>query len=169
MGAAMRRARQQAVAGVFRHSLKTVVLIAVLAMVGLAQTASQWDSDEINNIAMHLKCTCGCNQNMSCQMQPGCPVCKAAKMRMYNMKASGQSDKQIISTFIDEGKAKGEDLLVTPPGTAGMVGPYVALTLGLGFVLLMIRRFRRQAPAPVPAQVDPAVLEKIEKDLEKLD
>lgn len=148
---------------------KASLLVAVLAAVCLGQTASQWDSDEINNIAKHLKCTCGCNQNMACQMQPGCPVCKAAKMRMYNMKASGKSDAEIISTFIDEGKADGKDLREIPPGTAGLVGPYVALTLGLGFVLLMMRRFLKQKPAPVPAEVDPAVLDKIEKDLAKLD
>jgi len=138
-------------------------------MVALGQTASQWDSDEINGIAKHLKCTCGCNQNMSCQMQPGCPVCKAAKMRMYNMKATGKTDNEIISTFIDEGKAQGQDLREVPPGTAGFLGPYIALTIGLGFVLLMIRRFRRQPAAPVPAEVDPEMLDKIEKDLAKLD
>lgn len=153
----------------WKVSVKGVLLIAALAMVALGQTASQWDSDEINNIAKHLKCTCGCNQNMSCQMQPGCPVCKAAKMRMYNMKASGKTDNEIISTFVDEGKAQNQDLLEVTPGLAGVIGPYVALTIGLGFVLLMIRRFRRQAPAPVPAQVDPEVLDKIEKDLAKLD
>jgi hypothetical protein len=50
----------------------------------------------------------------------------------------------------------------------GVVGPYLALTLGLGLVILVMRRYLRQKPAPVP-EVDPAMLEKIEKDMAKLD
>ncbi len=143
---------------------KASILIAVLAAVCLGQTASEWDSHEINAIARKLKCSCGCKLDMSCQMPPQpCPVCKAAKMKMYNMKASGMPDSQIVDQFVAQGTEP-----VIPPGTAGMVGPYVALVLGLGFLILMIRRFRRQTPAPA-AEVDPAMLDRIEKDLAKLD
>lgn len=145
---------------------KASFLIAVLAAISLAQSASEWDSHEVNAIARHLKCSCGCKLDMSCQMPPQpCPVCKAAKIRMYNMTQDGQSESQILDQFVKE---QGKDVLVVPPGMMGVVGPYVALALGLGFVVFMIRRFRRQAAAPA-ADVDPAMLEKIEKDLAKLD
>ncbi len=144
--------------------LKASILVAVLAVAGLGQTASEWDSHEINAIARKLKCSCGCKLDMSCQMPPQpCPVCKAAKVKMYNMKASGMSDTQILDQFVKDGSEP-----VIPPGAMGTVGPYAALTLGLGFMILMIRRFRRQPPAPA-VEVDPAMLERIEKDLAKLD
>ena len=45
--------------------------------------------------------------------------------------------------------------------------------LGLGLVVLTIRRLLRRKPAPATAEaqaeIDPAMLEKIEKDLAKLD
>jgi cytochrome c-type biogenesis protein CcmH/NrfF len=149
------------------RELKTSFLIAVLAVLAFAQTAPPWDTREINAIAAKLNCNCGCKQNMACQMQPGCPVCKMNKQKMLAMRQSGMNESQILDQFVKE---QGKDVLVELPGYMGVVGPYVALTLGLGLVILVIRRLLSQKPAPaVPAEVDPAVLEKIEKDLEKLD
>ena len=144
---------------------RCALLIAVVAAVALAQSASDYDSHEINAIAAHIKCSCGCNQNMSCNMQPGCPVCKAAKIRMYNMRSLGKSEGEILDAFVAE---SGKDVLVVPPGIMGVVGPYLALAAGLGLVLFTIRRFMHK-PAPVLPDADPAVLAQIEKDLAKLD
>ena len=144
---------------------KSSFLIGVLAALALAQTAPTWDSPEINSIAMKMNCSCGCKQTMACQMQPGCPVCKANKQKMYSMRQAGMTESQILDQFVKE---QGKDVLVVPPGAMGVVGPYIALALGLGLVILMMRRFLRQKPAPV-GNVDPAVLAQIEKDMAKLD
>ncbi len=145
--------------------LKISILIALVAAISVAQSASDYDSHEINAIAAHIKCSCGCNQNMSCNMQPGCPVCKAAKIRMYNMRSSGKSEGDILDAFVAE---SGKDVLVVPPGYMGVVGPYIALAAGFGLVLLVIRRYTHK-PAVVLPDADPAVLAQIEKDLAKLD
>jgi cytochrome c-type biogenesis protein CcmH len=149
------------------RELKTSLLIAVVAVLALAQTTPPWDTREINAIAAKLNCNCGCKQDMACQMQPGCPVCKTNKQKMLTMLQSGMSESQILDQFVKE---QGKDVLVIPPGAMGTVGPYVALTLGLGLVILAIRRLLQRKPAPAAsAEVDPAMLEKIEKDLAKLD
>jgi len=150
------------------RELKTSLLIAVVAVLALAQTTPPWDTREINAIAAKLNCNCGCKQNMACQMQPGCPECKRNKQKMLSMLQAGMNESQILDQFVKE---QGKDVLVVPPGAMGAVGPYVALTLGLGLVILAIRRLLRRNPAAAegPAEVDPAVLEKIEKDLAKLD
>lgn len=149
------------------RELKTSLLIAVVAVLALAQTAPPWDTREINAIAGKLNCNCGCKQNMACQMQPGCPVCKANKQKMLAMRQAGMNESQILDQFVKE---QGKDVLVVPAGAMGTVGPYAALTLGLGLVILAIRRLLGRKPAAADAgEVDPAVLEKIEKDLAKLD
>jgi cytochrome c-type biogenesis protein CcmH/NrfF len=145
---------------------KSSFLIALLAVIALAQTTPTWDSREINGIAAKLNCSCGCKQNMACQMQPGCQVCKTNKQKMYSMRQAGMSESQILDQFIKE---QGQDVLVVPPGAMGVVGPYVALALGLGLVILMMRRFLRQKPVVPAAEVDPAVLAQIDKELAKLD
>jgi len=145
--------------------LKVSFLIALLTVIAFAQTTPPWDTRQINAIAAKLNCNCGCKQHMDCQMQPGCPVCRTNKQKMMNMLRSGMNESQILDQFVKE---QGKDVLVVPPGIMGVVGPYIALTLGLGLVILVMRRYLRKQPAPVP-EVDPAELEKIEKEMAKLD
>ncbi|MBV8847590.1 MAG: cytochrome c-type biogenesis protein CcmH [Bryobacterales bacterium] len=144
---------------------KVSFLIAVLTVIAFAQTTPPWDTREINAIAAKLNCNCGCKQHMDCQMQPGCPECKRNKQKMMTMLQSDMNESQILDQFVKE---QGKDVLVVPPGSMGVVGPYVALTIGLGLVILVMRRYLRQKPAPVP-EVDQATLDKIEKETANLD
>jgi cytochrome c-type biogenesis protein CcmH/NrfF len=147
------------------REVKVSFLIAVLTVIAFAQTTPPWDTREINAIAAKLNCNCGCKQHMDCQMQPGCPECKRYKQKMLSLSKAGMNENQILDQFV---KDMGKDVLVVPPGIMGVVGPYIALTLGLALVILVMRRYLRQKPAPVP-DVDAAMLEKIEKDMDKLD
>jgi cytochrome c-type biogenesis protein CcmH/NrfF len=146
---------------------KNSLLLAVMIAAALGQTATEMDSPQINRIASKLHCNCGCNQSMACVMPPGCPVCKTNKAKMVNMQKSGMSDQQILDQYVAE---NGKDILVVPPGIAGVLGPYVALTLGLGLVLFTIRRLMRpRAASPNGPPIDPATLARIEKDTANLD
>jgi cytochrome c-type biogenesis protein CcmH/NrfF len=99
-----------------------------------------------------------------------CPVCKAAKIRIANMKQEGKSDGQILDQFVAE---NGAGILAVSPGLFGNSAPYIALFVGLGLVFLAIRHYRRLRPAPaIPAGDDAALSryhDQIEKDLSKLD
>ena len=53
---------------------KSSLLLAVMMVAALGQTATEMDSPQINRIAAKLHCNCGCNQSMACVMPPGCPV-----------------------------------------------------------------------------------------------
>jgi cytochrome c-type biogenesis protein CcmH/NrfF len=146
---------------------KSSFLIAVMVAAAVGQTATEMDSPQINRIAAKLKCSCGCNQNMACVMPPGCPVCKTNKAKMVNMQKSGMSDQQILDQYVAE---NGKDILVVPPGIAGVLGPYIALSLGLGLVIWTIRRLMRpRAAAPAGPPIDPETLARIEKDTANLD
>lgn len=143
-------------------------MVALLAAVALAQSASEWDSPAVNGIAAKLKCSCGCKQDIACTMPPyPCPVCRMNKIRIFNMMSQGMTESQILDTYVKE---QGKDVLVVGPGIAATIGPWAGLAAGLFLVILVIRRMRRQnAAVPAGAAVDPAVLAQIEKDLAKLD
>ena len=146
---------------------KSSLLLAVMIAAALGQTATEMDSPQINRIASKLKCNCGCGQNMACVMPPGCPVCKMNKAKMVNMQKSGMSDQQILDQYVAE---NGKDVLIVPPGIAGVLGPYVALTLGLLLVVWTIRRYMRPRKAALNGPpVDAATLARIEKDTANLD
>lgn len=147
---------------------KSSFLVALLAAVALAQSASEWDSHAVNAIAGKLKCSCGCKQDIACTMPPyPCPVCKMNKIKIFNMMSQGMTEQQILDEYVQE---EGPGVLVVHPGAAGWIGPWAGLAAGLALVILIIRRYRmRAAAAPAGPAVDPAMLEQIEKDLEKLD
>jgi cytochrome c-type biogenesis protein CcmH/NrfF len=79
------------------------------------------------------------------------------------MQTEGKSDSQILDQFVAE---NGKQILAITPGLFGTAGPFVALSLGAIVVVLVIKRLRK--PHPVP-EIDPQVLERINKDLAKLD
>jgi cytochrome c-type biogenesis protein CcmH/NrfF len=146
---------------------KTSFLVAVLAVAGLAQTASEFESEPVNRVAKRMNCSCGCNLNMACLMPPyPCPVCRKAKTKILTMQADGKSDDQILGEFVKE---NGKDVLMIGPGLFGLVGPYLALLLGLGVVVLVIRRFMRPRAVVAGPELDAATIARIDKDLEKLD
>ena len=146
---------------------KSSLLLAVMIAAALGQTATEMDSPQINRIASKLHCNCGCNQSMACVMPPGCPVCKTNKAKMVNMQKSGMSDQQILDQYVAE---NGKDILIVPPGIAGVLGPYVALTLGLLLVVWTIRRYLRPRKAVLNGPpIDAATLARIEKDTANLD
>jgi cytochrome c-type biogenesis protein CcmH/NrfF len=97
-------------------------------------------------------------------------VCKAAKIRIANMKKEGKSQSQVLDQFVAE---NGASILAISPGPWGNATPYLALILGLGVVFLSIRYYRRLRPAPaVPAGDDAALSryhDQIENDLSKLE
>jgi hypothetical protein len=151
---------------------KASLLVLLATAFCLAQTATEYESPEVNHIAGMLNCNCGCHLRMDCVMPPTgiCPVCKAAKIRIANMKKEGKSDSQVLDQFVAE---NGAGVLAVSPGPWGNATPYLALAIGLGVVFLSIRYYRHVRPAPaVPAGDDAALSryhEQIEKDLSKLE
>ena len=152
--------------------LKASVLVVLAAALCIGQSASEFETPGVNAIAKKLNCNCGCHLDMACIMPPTgiCPVCRENKIRIAKMLSEGKTESQILNTYVAE---QGEKVLVVPAGLFGFAGPYIALGLGLGVVLLVIRRYRHLKPAPVAAPADDAEFaryqKQIEKDLAKLE
>ena len=140
--------------------------LALAAGLCAAQNAVDLDSKPVNRVAKKLACTCGCFQDMTCQMEPGCGVCKRAKTKIFADQQAGKSDAQILDQFVAE---SGPTILFVTPGWFGTAGPFVALSLGAIVVLFVIRRYLKPRAAAMGPEIDPAVLDKINKDMAKLD
>jgi hypothetical protein len=145
---------------------KSSLLLAVACGLCFAQTAVDLDSEPVNRVAKKMLCNCGCAQDMTCKMEPGCGTCKRAKMQIFAQQTAGKSDTQILDQFVAE---NGKQILAITPGLFGTAGPFIALSLGAIVVLLVIKRYRKPRAAGNLPEIDPAVLDRINKDMAKLD
>jgi len=154
------------------QKFKASFLVLIAAALCVAQSASEFETPEVNGVAKMLNCNCGCHLNMACVMPPTglCPVCRENKVRIAKMLKDGMTQSDILKVYAKE---QGDKVLVIPPGEFGFAGPFIALGIGLGAVLLAIRRYRGLKPAPVAAPADDAELaryqKQIDKDLAKLE
>lgn len=131
----------------------------------LAQTAAEWDSPRVNQIAQKLRCPCGCNLQMSCQMPPHpCPTCKRNRIRIYHMLSSGRSEEEILASYVNE---DGPEVMWVTPGKAGRAAPYGVGAGGCAVVLAAIVRLLRK-PRP-QATLDQGALNQAAKEMEELD
>lgn len=151
------------------RTYKTSLLIAAVAALCLAQTAGDLESPAVLRVADKLNCTCGCVQTMACKMEGDCQLCRRGKTKIYDMQKQGKTDDQILAAFVQD---NGKEILVQRPGIMGAGGVVAAALIGLGIVVLVMRRSMRHRPSPALAnapEIDPETLARIEKDLTKLD
>ena len=162
----------------FRRSARRIgkrgLLVFVLAIAALAQTESQIESDEVKRVGIHLQCTCGCNDNLNCNMSSGqCHICKPARTKIFGMQQKGMTDDTIVASFVQSG----EFTLLSDPNSYFWVVPYFSLGLGAIVVWFVLRRLRGNRLHPAPAagpkiDNDPDFAryrDAIERDTEKLD
>jgi cytochrome c-type biogenesis protein CcmH/NrfF len=149
---------------------KNSLLLVAVAALCLAQNAGDLETPAVNRVAEKLNCPCGCMMNMACKMDPyPCGTCRKAKVQIFEMQQAGKSDQQIFDAFVAE---NGKTILAVPPGFMGVGGVWIAALLGLGIVLLAMRRYLRQKPAAATVaapEIDAETMARIEKDLNKLD
>jgi len=147
-----------------------IALALLLATAGFSQTASDLESTNVNRVAAHFLCPCGCKENMNCRMEPyPCGTCRASKVRIFRMQSAGMSDAAIIDTFVKE---SGSDILAVPPGRIGSLLSYSALVVGLLLIVWFIRKYRQPAAMAGAPEDDEALAryrDQIEKDIARLE
>jgi len=139
------------------------LLILLVTALCMAQSAVDLESDQLNRVARKLQCTCGCNMDMTCRMEPYmCGTCKKFKTEIYQLQQQGKSDDQIISQLVGE---NGNTILHTNPGSIGTILSYSGAGVGLLLIIWFFRRYRR--PAPAAEAIDQAVLDRYHDQIEK--
>ena len=151
----------------FKSSFLLVTVVAVC----LAQTAVERESPAVNRVASKLACSCGCNLNMACKMEPWpCHMCRPAKEKIFQMQAAGKSDAEILDVFVQE---NGRQVLIEEPGVLGLLSHYAAIPVGLLLIWMFYRKYRSKprlaAAEPVQDEQLDRYRDSIEKDLAKLD
>ncbi len=147
----------------WKTSLLAALVAGLVAALTWAQSGADLESPQLNRVARKLQCSCGCNMDMTCRMEPYmCGVCKRYKTEIYTLQKAGKTDREILDQMAQE---NGAGILAVHPGPWGSILSYTGLAFGLLLVFLFFRR-QRTAPAPGEA-VDAAVLNRYHDQIEK--
>jgi len=137
----------------------------MLVGAALAATASAATDDEERYRALIAELRCLVCQNQSIA-ESNAPLAEDLRMQVQNQIAAGRSDEEIIEFLT----ARYGDFVRYRPAFKGRtlllwLGPFAVLVLGIGVVLLFIRRSHRGA---APIAPDPSQLARALKDEERL-
>src|ERR1022692_476696 len=79
---------------------KSSLLVLMLAVAALAQTASEKPNNDVRRVGARLQCQCGCKDSVATCSMLECSFSKPAKLRIAQMQAVGMSDDQIVQAFV---------------------------------------------------------------------
>ena len=144
----------------------------MVAVVALAQTASEKPSVDVRRVGARLQCQCGCKDSVATCSMLECHFSRPAKERIAQMQSVGMSDEQIVQAFIrDYGMA----VFLATPNAWGWIVPYATAGFGLVIILLFLRKYYKPRVMTDLGEIDaddPELAkykEQIEKDTANLD
>ena len=146
--------------------LKSSLLALLVAVVALAQTASEKPSLDVRRVGARLQCQCGCKDSVATCSMLECHFSKPAKERIAQMLALGMSDEQIVQAFVRD---YGAAIYLAPPNAFGFIVPYATAGLGLAVILLFLRKVYKPRPMTElgAVEVEDPTLAKYKDQIEK--
>jgi cytochrome c-type biogenesis protein CcmH len=104
-----------------------------------------------NEIGHQMMCICGCNQILLECNHVGCPDSDGMRNELMAAVSRGDSDSLVEQSFVQK---YGPTVLAAPTNKgfdrAAYIIPFVALVLGIGLIVLVIREWKNR-PAPAIA------------------
>ena len=138
-------------------------VLATLLLLAGAAVAVPVDETTVHDVAAQLRCVV-C-QSLSVADSPSET---ASQMRgiIRERLAAGESPAEVRAYFVEK---YGEWILLAPPKSGFnllvWVVPFAGLGLGLVLVAVVLRRWSRKIPQGPPAGVDPALRERIRREM----
>ena len=150
-----------------RGLLPLLLLVLLASPAAAQQPATSVDEAKAYEVSSQLRCVV-C-QNLSVADSPSE---MAAQMRtiVRERLAAGETPEQVRQYFLDK---YGEWILLKPQGHGFTLlvwlAPVIAVAVGLGLFAVFVRRWTRARPrlATAPASVDPAMRERIQRELDR--
>jgi cytochrome c-type biogenesis protein CcmH len=152
-----------------------VVLVAVAAGAATAPplaatpppAATPVDENIVHGVASQLRCVV-C-QSLSVADSPS-ETANQMRAIIRERLAAGDNPEQVRAYFVEK---YGDWILLSPPKSGFTllvwVVPFVGLGIGLVLVAIVVRRWSRTPQTAAPSQLDPAVRERIRREMSEMD
>ena len=149
----------------FASAAAAIVLVAVAAWAAAA--ATKVDEQIVQEVASQLRCVV-C-QSLSVADSPS-ETANQMRAIIRERLASGDNPEQVRAYFVEK---YGDWILLSPPKSGFTllvwVVPFVGLGIGLVLVAIVVRRWSRTPQTAAPSQIDPAVRERIRREMSEMD
>jgi len=151
--------------------LRTILLgiLAVFLATAIGARAGEARKPSLESIGNEVQCTCGCVAPLN--QCPHIDCAEKTEMKAFINKEIGEG-KDETAILQDLSLRYGVQVLSTPPAhgfnLAVWILPSVGLLVGLGVVVVIVRRWKRKpptVPAPAAAHQDPKVLAAVEAEM----
>ena len=137
--------------------------LATLLLLAGAAGAVPVDETTVHDVAAQLRCVV-C-QSLSVADSPS-ETANQMRGIIRERLAAGESPAEVRAYFVEK---YGEWILLAPPKSGFnllvWVVPFAGLGLGLVLVAVILRRWSRKIPPGAPASVDPALRERIRREM----
>ena len=138
-------------------------VLATLLLLAGAAAAVPVDETTVHDVAAQLRCVV-C-QSLSVADSPS-ETANQMRGIIRERLAAGESPAEVRAYFVEK---YGEWILLAPPKSGFnllvWVVPFASLGLGLVLVAVVLRRWSRKIPPGAPAGVDPALRERIRREM----
>jgi cytochrome c-type biogenesis protein CcmH/NrfF len=125
----------------------SLLCTAVFALLGAGDPATRF-----NEIGHQMMCICGCNQILLECNHVGCPASDGMRNELMAAVTRGDSASLVEQSFVQK---YGPTVLAAPTAKGfdrvAYIIPFVALILGFGLIVLVIRTWKNR---PAPALAD---------------
>src|SRR5579872_3973675 len=131
--------------------LRRLLQCGSLCLAAFAFTGAGDPATRFNELGHQMMCICGCGQILLECNHVGCPDSDGMRNELMAAISRGDSDSLVEQAFVQ----KYGPTVLAAPTTSGFdrtawIVPFVALALGLGIVVLVIRAWKNR-PAPAIA------------------
>ncbi len=161
------------------HAAVLCALVCTAAVPAGAQSAKTTLTDPVeaqlfNDVSDRLMCQCGCQMILRVCNHQNCPSGIPMRREIERQITAGTGEEEIVQSFVDE---HGMKILSSPPvegfNLAAWIMPGFALLIGLLIVVhfagSQLTRRRAVTSAAAGLQMDPAMKDRIERELEAME
>ena len=133
------------------HPLRRWMQLVVVALAVMVFMGAGDDSDRFNKLGHRMMCACGCGQILLECNHVGCSYSDKMRNELIASLDRAESDDLILQGFVQN---YGPTVIAAPTVTGfnrvAWVMPFLALGLGMAFVVLVVRSWKNK-PAPALA------------------